>query len=321
MKEKYIAMKKIAVLIVLVIGLITQATYAQDYEFRVLANNGSIKVKVVEKKWAALKTGARLNKGDKLKISANSYLGLVHSSGRTMELTEAGTFDITTLSAGFDNKSKNIVSKYADYVISKMTPEVVEQNRKKYASVTGSVERGLYDTDIHLFVPKTVKLLNTNAALTWAYEGENNTYIVLIKNILGDSIFTAETSTPFYMLNFKNDRIVKESIMNIIIVKVLLKNDTSIASQEVAISLLDSDEKLELNTSLSELVSNLGRKSSLNNLILAEFYEEQGLILDAITSYENALIISPDIDYFQEVYNEFLIRNRLKSPSDIDAVE
>ena len=61
--------------------------------------------------------------------------------------------------------------------------------------------------------------------------------------------------------------------------------------------------------------------TSINNLILAEYYEEKGLVLDAITSYEGAVRMSPDVEYFQEAYDEFLIRNRLKSPEKVDGDE
>ena len=315
-KNNFAIMKK--VVLILIACFLVQTANSQSYTFKVLANQGQNKVKSSDSKWEYLKTGTRLNKGDKLKITSNGYLGLVHSSGKTLELTESGSFDVGTLSDKIVSNSTSIVSKYADYVISKMAPEKIEQNRRKYASVTGSVERGEDDSDILLFVPKNGKLLNSKASLIWEYGGDDSEYVVSIKNIFGDQILTTEVSMPFYSVDFKNDKIAEGSIMNFIIVKVELKNDSSVASQEVAISLLDGEEELEAKKILSELVSSLGKNSSLNNLILAEFYEEQGLILDAITSYENALILSPDVDYFQEVYDEFLIRNGLKPIAYVD---
>ncbi len=304
-------------IIFLALLLITQTAVAQEYNFRVMVSKGENKVKRPGSKWILLKTGMKLFEESKLKIANEGYVGLVHASGKTIELKEAGVYDTSTLSKSAGANSKSIVSKYANFVMSKMKPEVIEENRKKYASVTGSGERGLYATDIHLYAPKTVKLLNSSAALTWEYVDKNSNFIISIKNILGEQILTAETSTPFYVVDFKNKKIAELNIMNILIVQVQLKNDPSITSQEIAISLLDNDERQDLDKNLTELVSNLGRNSSLSNLILAEFYEESGLLLDAITSYENALLLSPKIDYFQKVYDEFLIRNELKIPVPI----
>jgi hypothetical protein len=43
--------------------------------------------------------------------------------------------------------------------------------------------------------------------------------------------------------------------------------------------------------------------------LLAGFYESQGLLIDAMASYEQAVKIEP---YYQEDYNGFLLRHGLK---------
>ncbi len=312
--NKLIIMKRIVVFLVITIALITHRAYAQDYTFRVLANKGINKAKKAGSKWTVLKTGSRLNEGDKLKLSNDSYLGLVHANGKTLELKQAGSYDIKILSDQLGANTKSMVSKYADFVISKMAPEEIEKNRKKYASIAGSGERGLYDTDIHLYLPKTLVLLNTKAIISWNYKDENEVFIVTIKNIFGEKILVAESTKTSYTINYEDDNVENGSINNIITIEVSLKSNASIISQEIAIRLIDSTDEQGVRLRLTNLKSNLGELSSLNNLILAEFYEENGLVLDAITSYEDALLLSPEIEYFREVYDEFLIRNELKKP-------
>ena len=63
--------------------------FGQGYTFKVLANKGENKVKSGAD-WKALKTGASLVDTDELEVSDNAYLGLVHSSGKTLELKSAG---------------------------------------------------------------------------------------------------------------------------------------------------------------------------------------------------------------------------------------
>jgi len=307
-------MKRIIVFLAISIVLISHKGFTQDYAFRVLANKGLNKVKTGGSKWAVLKTGSRLNEGDKLKLSKDSYLGLVHASGQTLELKQAGSYDVKVLSDQLGTTTKSIVSKYADFVISKMAPEEIEKNRKKYASVTGSGERGLYDTDIHLYLPKTLALLNNRAIISWDFKDKNEIFLVIIKNIFGEEILVEEASKTSFIINYENDNIKNGSINNIITIEVSLKSNASVISQEVAIRLINSVDEQEIRSRLTSLKSNLGKPSSLNNLILAEFYEENGFMLDAITSYEEALLLSPDVEYFREVYDEFLIRNELKKP-------
>jgi hypothetical protein len=46
-------------------------------------------------------------------------------------------------------------------------------------------------------------------------------------------------------------------------------------------------------------------------LVYASFFEENGLLLDAMTKYEEAIKMSPEVDDFKELYNGFLIKNNL----------
>ena len=50
--------------------------------------------------------------------------------------------------------------------------------------------------------------------------------------------------------------------------------------------------------------------SAFENLILAEFYEQNNLILDASTCFEKAMILKPQVNYFKDAYKEFLMRNK-----------
>lgn len=310
--------KKVSI-IILVLGMFVQVADAQDYAFRVLASKGQNMVKGSGSDWNILKTGAKLNKGEEVKLADNAYLGLVHSSGKTMELKEASTYDISKLSSEMGTSSRNIASKYADFVMSKMSPEQIEENRRKYASVTGAAERGTEDASIDIYMPQSVAVLNNQAIIRWEQIKENAVYIVNLKNLFEEKILVAETSDPYYTIDFDNEQIKSAIVENLIIVSVSLKDDESIASKNAAIELMTEEDAKMYKVELSGLEANIGSESSINNLILAEFYEEKGLVLDAITSYEHAVKLSPDVEYFQEAYDEFLIRNRLKNPADVDA--
>ncbi len=305
--------------ILIALGMLFQGAIAQDYAFRVLASKGENLVKGSGSDWQTLKTGARLNKGEEVKLVANGYLGLVHSSGKTMELKEASTYDITKLSTEMGASSQNIASKYADFVMSKMSSEQKEENRRKYASVTGAGTRGLLDGSIDIYMPQSIAILNNKAIIRWEPVKENAIYVVSLKNLFEEKILVAETSDSFYTVNFMNEEIKNAIIENLIIVNVSLKEDESITSKNAAIELMTEEDAKTYKVELKGLEENIGSETSINSLILAEFYEEKGLVLDALTSYENAVKLSPDVEYFQEVYDEFLIRNRLKSPSKVDA--
>jgi len=305
-------MKKRISLLIVILGLLIQIGFGQDYTFRVLANNGQNKFKVSGNKWAVAKTGTKLNEGDKLKISTDGYLGLVHVSGKTLELTEAGTYEVSQLSENIGSSSKSIVSKYADFVISKMSPEVIEENRKKYASVTGSGERSIFNSDILLYLPKTTFLFNNEAVIRWRYSEENPTYIITFKDISGEQILKDESNVPFYKVNFNDSQFANVMVSNLFIVHITLKENEKVESQKVLIKLLDESENSQIISEVEELQNSLGSESALNSLIMADYFEAHDLPLDAISQYERAINTSPSVEYFTEAYDEYLIRNVVK---------
>ena len=75
---------------------------SQGYTFKVLASKGVTQVDNGSG-WTVLKTGTKLNKDSKVKIANGSYVGLMHSSGKTMELKSAGTYSVENLSGKLNN--------------------------------------------------------------------------------------------------------------------------------------------------------------------------------------------------------------------------
>jgi hypothetical protein len=47
-------------------------------------------------------------------------------------------------------------------------------------------------------------------------------------------------------------------------------------------------------------------------LFLASFFEDNKLLIDAATAYQEAIKLAPNVPYFQEAFNAFLTRNGLR---------
>ncbi len=301
-------------IILLLLGFLafTSLSLAQDYTFRVMASKGDNKVKSQGTAWEMVKTGAKLNLGDKLKLKSGNYLGLVYKSGKTLELKIAGTYEITQLADTIRASQSSIISKYAGFVISKMSPEVIEENRKKYASVTGSGERGIISSDILLYLPKTTFLFGNEAVIRWRYTEKEMTYLITFKDISGEEIFSDECVDPFYKVNFSDSKFEKVLVSDLYIVHVTIKGNEKIESQKVLIKHLNKSENGQIAKDVKAMQSNFVNESSLDALILADYYEEMYLPLDAITQYEKVIHLSPSIEYFQNIYDEYLIRSVVK---------
>jgi len=292
--------------IVAAVLIISSTLLAQGYEFRVMINKGPNKFRSSGSDWTALKAGVRLQKGDDLQIADGGYIGLVHNSGRTLEFKEPGDHKITDLAAKLGSGT-SVANKYVDFVLNKMAPEKREENRRKYASVTGAVERATDDAGIKVLMPTSADIYSPEAIIAWIGD-ENQKYQVTIKNMFDEVIMSEQTNNSWYKVNFDAEKLSKERL---VIFNVSLADNKDVKSGDYGIKRLSADEAQKFEGELNDLKSNLDEESSLNKLILAEFFEQNKLLIDANTNYVLAMQLSPDVEYFKEVYDEFKMRNGL----------
>src|ERR1700749_100167 len=91
---KIMETKKLTLILSFLIASVS--VFSQDYAFKVLASKGGNEVKSGDS-WQPVKTGATIKATDELKISDNSYVGLVHRTGKPIELKTAGSWPVSEL--------------------------------------------------------------------------------------------------------------------------------------------------------------------------------------------------------------------------------
>ena len=296
-------MKKFG-LIIFVLLSATYYTTAQDYLFKVIISKGDNSYHITsEKNWMILKPGSQLHTGDVLRVAAKGYVALLGSSGETMELKNEDTkeYSIDELTAKLKNAEAGLINKYTSYLVSKMAPEARESNRKAYASVTGAVERQV--VTIHAYLRKSSVLYDTIAIIRWKPIEDVADYNVVVKNLYDDIILEVKTSNPIISLNFSDEKL-KERDMVIVSI-----STNGRGSNDYSITKVSRDKPDAFVNEIGELRAALNSGSAFDKLVLAEFYEQSNLLLDATTCYEKAMVLEPDVQYFKDVYLEFLMRN------------
>ena len=278
-------------------------TFGQDYAFKVLANKGSNEVKSGDG-WLAVKTGTSLKAGDELKISENAYLGLVHSSGKPIEIKQAGSYKVADLAAKVSGGT-SVLNKYTDFILSSNSAE----SKKNRLSATGAVHRGGPE-DITVFLPENQysSIYNSTVIINWDAKG-SGPYVVTLKNMFEDELFRAETPEKSLQVNLSEAKFANEAA---ILVEVKSKVDGKSKSEQHLIKKLAPAEQERVKKALAEINGQVREESALDNLILAGFYEQNKLFIDAITAYEKAIKMSPDVPSYKEAYDEFLLRNKIK---------
>src|SRR5688572_30895252 len=138
-------MKSNGLALIVALFVVAGQLSAQDYTFRVLVNKGKNELKSGET-WQQVKVGSSLQSHDELRVAENSYVGLVHKTGKPLELKQSGKYKVMDLAAKVTG-GENVLNKYTDFILSKNT------GPKTNLTATGAVTRG--DGFIQVHLPKS----------------------------------------------------------------------------------------------------------------------------------------------------------------------
>jgi hypothetical protein len=285
--------------------MLTTLVQAQNYAFKVMGNKGANEVKSGNN-WEPLKIGTMLQPGDEIKVSPNAYIAMVHSSGKPLEWREAGTYKVANMEANVKAGS-SVVNKYTDFILSNNSAE----SQKNRLSATGAVTRATGES-IKVFLPgnQDAGLYNTYAIVSWHEEnGSSKAYIVTLSSLFGDELMKIESDKTNVKLDLSNPRFASE---NAILISVTSKDNTRLKSQEFILKKLSASHYASVKSGLADILPDLAEETALNKFILAGFYEQNKLVVDALTAYKEAIALAPDVPTYEEAYQDFLVRNRLK---------
>ena len=282
--------------------LAANITNAQE-TFKVLASRGTNSF-VANGATAKLVTGSKLNNGASITVGDNGYVGLVHKSGKSIELKKAGTFAINDLEKQVAATSSTASKKYADFVLN----ELSKGGNKDYhtnMSVTGSVERGSDDELLKAVCPNSSDILGQSFKLSWLPVTGAKSYVLTVSNMFEEEILKLETSETTALVDLSKLNLNGQKA---IIWSVAVKEKPELKSGNHALKFLEANKQVELKTNLTDIKTELGGESALNKIILAGFYEKNNLYVDAIESYKEAIKLEPDVQEYKEAYNSFLSR-------------
>lgn len=281
-------------------SLLLGSASAQEYAFKVLVNKGQNAIRSGND-WIPLKVGSSLTSGDELKISPNGYLGLVHASGKPLEVKEAGLHKVANLAAKV-KEGTSVLNKYTDFILS--TNEVKKNN----LTATGAVYRG--DYEIKLFLPRTHSIVfNDEINITWSKLADTETYVVNFNSMFGDELEKLEVEDTTVSISLKGPKFANEDN---ILVEISSKTGRDRNSEKLILKRLSSADKKRINTALSEIEDQTKEETALNQLILGGFYESNSLLIDAATAYRKAVMLAPEVPEFKAAYNDFISRSVLK---------
>ncbi|MEJ1238929.1 hypothetical protein WBG78_12420 [Chryseolinea sp. T2] len=290
---------KLALFAILVV--VGQA-YAQDYAFKVLANKGKNELKAGDS-WQQLKVGTTLKKDDELRIAENAYLGLVHSTGKAIEVRKAGKYKVIDLAKEIKEPA-NVLNKYTDFILSSNT------GPKNTLAATGAVDRGGSAIKVYLPRPELAIVYGDKVTINWEEDKSLSPYVVMFKSMFGDELASMETSDNFLTVDLGNKSFMNEDN---IIVTVESKTNKNKISDEYTLKRLSKADKERIKTEYAKIAATTSEPTAINKMAIAAFFEQNNLLIDAIPYYQEAIKLAPDVPDYKDFYNDFLLRYGIKS--------
>jgi hypothetical protein len=296
---------KTRMLICLLGVLLAFGAKAQEssYAFRVLINKGKNEVKSGGN-WAPVKVGTSIGSGDEIKVNENSYMGLVHKTGKSIELKEARTYSAADLSAKI-GQGTSVLNKYTDFILSNNT------QKKNNLVATGAVHRGPGKIKILLPTASPV-VFNSKLIINWEKTDDvKGPFIVKFNSMFGDELKKEEVNGYSLAVDLTDPSFEAEDNF---LVQVISKAEPNKQSDSYTIKKLSKADKERIKVSLKDVQSATTEQTAINKLILAAFYEQNSLLIDASTAYQEAIKLAPDVTQIQDDYNDFMLRNAIKDP-------
>ncbi len=236
-----------------------------------------------------------------LQVSPNAYLGLIHISGKTLEIKQAGKYKISKLAQQFNTKQASFTGKYSDYIINKVN--TASDYQKKYSYVA-STTRG--PSEVILQAPSDnveniVKLLqNIPVKLNWDKVNDVKGYKVSVKTFDEANTLLSKTTTTNNITIDLSKLNATTNAPYFIEVQAL---NSSIATSSKPFFLLDKQGTVSIINELNVLKNTVDTETAIGNLMLASFYDSNGLTMYAISSYQKAVELAPKVEDYKNIRN------------------
>lgn len=292
--------KSFAAMLLALLVLPTLVFAQADEVFKIIASKGKITLERTKK---AVSVGAGLTSTDQLRMEGPVYLGLVHKSGKALELRQEGIVLVKDLLGKVPTKS-NGMDKLVGFVVQSVQGAQEGKNIK-----SASVEMSLNVNKLRLISPRTTKTIDDEMTFTWngTVDGSKTpTYLFTITDASQNVRFKRELTETQVTVNLKSLGLEKDRCYYWSVTQVGANAPTV---ESYCLYMVNDAEMASLNGQLKTLRDEQNTQpTALDKLMLASFYEQNGLTYRAMTAYKEASSIGGDVEIFSDSYREFLRR-------------
>ena len=291
---------------IIILGTLSCHGFAQSYEFCVLGKYGPVKVMKKGKKWTDVKTGDKLEKEDIVSLRDSAYLGLVHNSGKTLELKREGKYKIENLSRQLSASTTELIPNLIELIFGNkndLEDLLLSKKNKKISYTKGAMERSIIGQSIALLNPRKINLLDREIRLMWKKMPVKGKYEVKITDRFNKPVFSKVVDDTFLLVNKNELNLEKDECY---FWKVNMAEYPEVQSDEAYFLFLSDKKSSEIGKNLEQLKKQLGENTTPASMImLAFFYESNLLINEADNSFRESVEMSNGLKDYTELYWAF----------------
>lgn len=296
------SMKRLSALLTAAL-LVPAAMHAQDEVFKVIACKGKVTLERTKK---AVAIGAGLTAADQLRLEGPVYVGLVHKTGKAIEVKSEGIVTMSKLMAQVSSKQTGM-DKLVGFVVQSVVGAKDGKNE-----MSGGVERSIAVNKIRMIAPRTTKVVEPDVTFSWAGSDgttKEPTYVFTLADDHQNVRFKKETKETSLALNVNQLGLEKDKCYYWSVTQV---GSNASSFESYCIYPVNDADAQAINTQLMGLKQDQGANpTALDNLMLASFYEQNGLNYKALLSYKDAVKKGGDVEIFADAYSSFLRRNNV----------
>lgn len=284
----------------------TISAFAAETSYRVLAATGTCMAQrgANPDEYVRVITGLEIYPNDKIIITgSSSYISLVSADGRMIELEKGGVYHVKTLLSNSSGESPFLAKHYVD-ILTQNTMSVMD-SVNRYESYITSTQRSSTSTKIKMSGPQATKIQHQKTNFTWVSAQEISNFNVSIKDIYGEEVFTESTQSNNLTIDFNLVKLLPGQVYSLSVVD---QNNTSNSSESISIRVPSRSELAKFETELELLTSEIPQNKAVSDMVLATYCEENGLFYNAITYYQNAISLQPNVVEYSNAYDLLLYK-------------
>lgn len=255
-------------------------------------------------KYIPVKAGVKLYMNDVLIVTGTeTYMGLVGVDGNVIEIKHGGVYRISEMRDEDVTKHVSITKKYATLLMTRSSEESLYLS----ALASNTLRAAGEESSITINLPARSKIFSEPMDINWNSETAINNYLVAVCDMYDVHVFNQTTNLKQLNLDFSSFTLNAESMYKLVVADADMISNMA----EVSIEVPSRSELAKIETDLRIIKKEVPLKSAIGDMVIASYFEEHGLFLNALKYYQLALQKEPNVIEYQNVFSQFLKRVKL----------